>query len=314
MSNFYDYIWVEKYRPEKIEDCILPEKLKSYFKGVIKEGQLQNMLFSGTPGIGKTSVAKALCNDIGCSFLVINASEENGIETLRTKIKQFVTTVSFNGKPKVVILDEADYLNANSVMPALRGFIEEFSSNCRFIFTCNNKNRIISALQSRLTHINFDIEKESKQKIALGYFNRIKFILNSEKITFKENDIITVISLKFPDFRSIINTIQRYVIDKELIIDRKNITNNETFEELLDLMISKNWNGMREWVVNNIDGDINLIIRKIYETFIPFAGDDVPSLVVLIGEYQYKSAFVIDQEINLVSMLTEIMGNVRLKR
>lgn len=306
------FIWVEKYRPRKINDCILPESQKEYFKQMVAKGEIQNMLLCGTAGTGKTTIARALCEELQTDYMIINGSEESGIDVLRTKIKQFASTVSFSGNTKVVILDEADYLNPNSTQPALRGFIEEFASNCRFILTCNFKNRIIPPLHSRCAVIEFKIPNIEKQKIASQFFNRVVNILVNENIEFDKKVIAKVVEKHFPDFRRTLNELQRYsqsgCIDEGILVS----VSEANMKDLVSAIKDKDWKKMRGWVVNNLDNDPVSLFRKIYDTFVPLT-NQVPQLVLTIADYQYKSAFVADQEINLVACLTEIMASVELK-
>lgn len=306
------FLWVEKYRPRSLEDCILPAEQKAAFQEFIDKGEIQNMLLCGGAGMGKTTVARALCEQLGTDYLVINGSEESGIDVLRTKIKQFASTVSFTGKTKVIILDEADYLNPNSTQPALRGFIEEFSKNCRFIFTCNYKNRIIPPLHSRCAVIEFKYSKQEKPKIAAKFLKRVQFILQNEGITFDEKVIAALLLKYFPDYRRIINELQRYsasgTID-EGILARVGEVNTQ---ELVDSLKEKDWKRMRSWVVNNIDNDPHGIFRKMYDDLVDKVVQ-VPELVLILADYQYKAAFVADHEINLVACLTEIMATVKFK-
>ena len=308
-----EYLWVEKYRPRKIDSCILSKELKSFFKTIIKKGDIQNMLLSGTAGTGKTTIARALCEELDSDYIIINGSEESGIDVLRTKIKQFASTVSFTGNTKVVILDEADYLNPNSTQPALRGFIEEFSNNCRFIFTCNFKNRIIQPLHSRCTSIDFKIPKEEKPKIAAGFFKRVLDILTDENIPFNEKVVAKVVEKYFPDYRRTLNELQRYAhsgnIDEGILTNIVEVNVNELIESLKE----KDWKRMRMWVVNNLDNDPQTLFRMIFDTIVPLT-NQVPQLVLTIADYQYKAAFVSDQEINLVACLTEIMAGVSIEK
>lgn len=306
------FLWVEKYRPRTIDACILSEEQKKYFSDLVKNGEIQNLLLCGSAGTGKTTVARALCEELNSDYIVINGSEESGIDVLRTKIKQFASTVSFTGNTKVVILDEADYLNPNSTQPALRGFIEEFASNCRFIFTCNFKNRIIAPLHSRCAVIEFKIPKAEKQKIAMQFFNRIISILEEEGITFDKKVVARVIEKHFPDFRRVLNELQKYSqsgsIDEGILINLA----DANIQELIDSLKEKDWKKMRAWVVNNLDNDPATLFRKIYDSIVPLT-NQVPQLVLTIADYQYKAAFVSDQEINLVACLTEIMASVEIK-
>jgi DNA polymerase III delta prime subunit len=306
------FLWVEKYRPRKLEDCILPAEQKQIFEDMIAKGEIQNMLLCGSAGVGKTTVARALCEELQTDYIIINGSEESGIDVLRTKIKQFASTVSFTGKTKVVILDEADYLNPNSTQPALRAFIEEFSANCRFIFTCNFKNRIISPLHSRCAVIEFKITKDDKPKIAAKFFNRIKFILQNENVETDLKVVAKVVEKHFPDYRRILNELQRYSVSGK--IDEGILVNlsEDNMNALKNALKDKDWRAMRAWVTNNLDNDPTSIIRKIYDTMVPDVVQ-VPQLILLLADYQYKSAFVADQEINLVACLTEVMASVEFK-
>ena len=306
-----DFLWVEKYRPRKINECILPSELKSYFSNIVAKGEIQNMLLCGSAGTGKTTVARALCEELKTDYIVINGSEESGIDVLRTKIKQFASTVSFSGNTKVVILDEADYLNPNSTQPALRGFIEEFSNNCRFIFTCNYKNRIIQPLHSRCAVVEFKLPSEEKQKVAAQFFNRVSGILTHEEIQFDKKVVAKVVEKHFPDFRRTLNELQRYsqsgMIDEGILIN----LSDANMSELISSIKEKDWKRMRMWVVNNLDNDPQTLFRKIYDSLVPLT-NQVPQLVLTVADYQYKAAFVSDQEINLVACLTEIMASVTL--
>lgn len=303
------YLWVEKYRPKKIDDCILPKEQKEYFKNLVKNGDIQNMLLCGTAGTGKTTVARALCEELNSDYIIINGSEESGIDVLRTKIKSFASTVSFTGNTKVVILDEADYLNPNSTQPALRGFIEEFANNCRFIFTCNFKNRIIQPLHSRCAVVEFKIPNSEKPKLAAQFFKRLSDIMSQESIQFDPKVMAKVVEKHFPDFRRTLNELQRYAQSGS--IDEGILTNlsDANMNDLIASLKSKDWKKMRAWVVGNLDNDPVSLFRKIYDTLVPLT-NQVPQLVLTIADYQYKSAFVSDQEINLVACLTEIMASV----
>ena len=306
------YIWVEKYRPKTIDECILPKDQKDYFKNLVANGEIQNMLLCGTAGTGKTTVARALCEELKSDYIIINGSEESGIDVLRTKIKSFASTVSFTGNTKVVILDEADYLNPNSTQPALRGFIEEFANNCRFIFTCNFKNRIIQPLHSRCAVIEFKIPNKEKPTIAGAFFRRVTDILSFENIQADSKVVAKVVEKHFPDFRRTLNELQRYSqsgqIDEGILTNLSDVNMNDLVKALKD----KDWKKMRSWVVHNMDSDPVSLFRKIYDTLLPLT-NQVPQLVLTLADYQYKSAFVSDQEINLVACLTEIMASVELK-
>jgi DNA polymerase III delta prime subunit len=307
-----EFLWVEKYRPRKLEDCILPADQKTIFLEMLAKGEIQNMLLCGGAGMGKTTVARALCEELQTDYIVINGSEESGIDVLRTKIKQFASTVSFSGKPKVVILDEADYLNPNSTQPALRAFIEEFSSNCRFILTCNFKNRIIPPLHSRTAVIEFKLPKADKPKIAAAFFKRVTEIMSIEKIEADGKVIAKVIEKHFPDYRRVLNELQRYSasgkIDEGIFVN----LGESNMQELVSSLKDGDWKKMRTWVVNNIDNDPGTIFRKLYDTLTDQV-KQVPQLILLLADYQYKAAFCADQEINLVACLTEIMAAVEFK-
>jgi DNA polymerase III delta prime subunit len=306
------FLWVEKYRPKTIDECILSKEQKDYFKNLVKNGEIQNMLLCGTAGTGKTTVARALCEELNSDYIIINGSEESGIDVLRTKIKSFASTVSFTGNTKVVILDEADYLNPNSTQPALRGFIEEFANNCRFIFTCNFKNRIIAPLHSRCAVVEFKIPNKEKPAIAGAFFKRVVDILATENIQADNKVVAKVVEKHFPDFRRTLNELQKYAqsgsIDEGILVN----IGDANMKDLVDSIKEKDWKKMRAWVVNNLDNDPVALFRRIYDTFIPIT-NQVPQLVLTIADYQYKSAFVSDQEINLVACLTEIMASVELK-
>jgi DNA polymerase III delta prime subunit len=292
------FLWVEKYRPKELQDCILPESVKEQFQQFINKKEIPNLLLTGTAGTGKTTLARALCEELGCDYIIINGSDEGRqIDTLRTKIKQFASAVSFGGETKVVIIDEADYLNRDSVQPALRAFIETFSENCRFVFTCNYANRIIDPLHSRTTVIDFRIAPKDRPKMASKFLERMKYILNVEGVEY------------FPDYRRVINELQRYsvsgVIDEGILSNFQEINAKNLIESLRE----KDWKKMRQWVVNNVDTDPQAVFRQIYDILLPEV-KGIPHLVLLIADYQYKAAFVADQEINLTACLTEIMANV----
>ncbi len=309
-----DFLWVEEYRPKTIDDCILPQSLKTLFQSFIDKGELSNLLFSGTPGIGKTTVAKALCEQLNCDWIMINGSEEGGIDVLRNKIKNFASTVSLSGGKKVVILDEADYLNPQSTQPALRGFIEEFHANCRFILTCNFKNRLIDPLHSRFSNIEFKIANKEKPKLASKLFERATNILTEQNVDYDKKVLAELIKKHFPDFRKLINELQRYsvsgVIDAGILVN----VSDENLKTLVHRLKDKEFGEMRKWVVNNIDNDPVKVFRKIYDSMYEnLQPETIPHAVLIIADYQYKSAFVADQEINLVACLTELMSQVKFK-
>lgn len=309
-----NFLWVEKYRPQTIDECVLPESLKKTFREFIDSGELPNFLFCGSAGVGKTTVAKALCNEVGAEYLFINGSEESGIDVLRSKIKSFASSVSLTDAKKVVILDEADYLNPNSTQPALRGFIEEFSNNCRFIFTCNFKNRIIEPLHSRCAVIDFKIDSSEKPKIAAAFFKRVKNILETEGIESDPKVVAELVSKHFPDYRRVLNELQRYsvsgVIDAGILVN----VSDESYVELIKNMKAKNFTEVRKWVAKNSDVDSSEIFRKFYDKATDYLQpQSIPQLVLILADYQYKAAFVADAEINIMAALTEIMGTLSFK-
>ena len=310
-----EFLYVEKYRPQNIEDTILPQQYKDQFKEFVKQGEIPNLLLSGSAGCGKTTIAKALCNELGADFIVINGSDEGRlIDTLRTKVKNFASTMSLQGGPKVVILDEADYISADSVQPALRGFIEEFSSNCRFIFTCNYKNRIIPALHSRTTVIDFKISPEEKPKLAQQFMKRVKTILDTEGVTYDDKVIAELIMRFFPDFRRILNELQRYGVSGTIDSGLLSSLTEEKFTPLINMLQEKNWGAMRKWVGQNSDQDFTSLYRKVFNALeVRLEPQSIPAAVLVIADYQYKAAFAMDSEINFTACLTEIMSVCKFK-
>jgi len=309
-----DILWVEKYRPVTIDDCILPSELKQTFQQFVDNEEIPNLLLTGTAGVGKTTVAKAMLEQIGCTYMMINGSEESGIDTLRTKIKNFASTVSMDGKRKYVILDEADYLNPQSTQPALRGFIEEFSRNCGFILTCNFRNRIIEPLHSRCSTVEFRIPNEEKPKLAMGFMKRVQHILETENVNSNEKVVADLINKFFPDWRRCLNELQRYSatgsIDAGILVN----LSDASIKELVSFIKDKDFKSCREWVVHNLDNDPHRVYRRIYDSLSGNVPDSaVPHCVLILGDYSYKSAFVADQEINLLACLTEMMTSVQFK-
>lgn len=306
-------LWTEKYRPRKVEDCILHDSIKKTFEEFVKQGKIPNLLLSGSAGVGKTTIARALCDEIGLDYIIINGSDENGIDVLRTKIKNYASSVSLSGGRKVVIIDEADYLNPNSIQPALRGAIEEFASNCSFIFTCNYKNRIINPIHSRCTVIDFK-QNGQKAELAKQFFKRVEWILQQEEIKYEPQVVAEIIKKHFPDNRRILNELQRYgvggVIDKGILSSVAEVS----LGNLIKALKEKNFGDMRKWVVQNLDNDPVRIYREIYDSLYEhLEADSIPYAVVILAKYQYQSAFVADQEINLVACLTEYMVELRFK-
>jgi len=306
MSN--DFLWVEKYRPKTIAECILPTELEQTFQGIVSGGEMPNMLFTGTAGVGKTTVAKALCNELGLDWILINGSEEGNIDTLRGKIKQFASSVSLQGGYKVVILDEADYLNPQSTQPALRGFIEEFANNCRFILTCNFKNRIIEPLHSRCGVYDFTLTKKALPGLCQNFMDRAEDILQKENVEYNKKSLAEIIMKFAPDWRRVLNELQRKSITGNIdTIDTK----TDNYDELFTMLKQKDFKKMRSWVANNIDTDASAIFRAIYDRAVEkIAPQSIPQLVLILADYQYKNAFVADHELNVVACLTEVMANV----
>lgn len=312
MSN--DFLWVEKYRPRKIAETILPKQLKETFQAIVNSGQMQNMLFTGTAGLGKTTVARALCNEMGLDFIVVNGSEEGNIDTLRGKIKQFASSVSLSGGYKVVILDEADYLNPQSTQPALRAFIEEFSNNCRFILTCNFKNRVIEPLHSRCSVYEFNTTKKDMAGLAGQFMKRLEFILTTEGVKYEQQAVVDLIMKFAPDWRRTINECQRLGSNGGSVHVVNGNNGGDVFSDLLASLKAKDFKKMRSWVVNNQDVDTATVFRGLFDrmndTVQP---QSIPQLVLILADYQYKDAFVADHELNMVACMTEIMAGVAFK-
>jgi len=302
-------LWTEKYRPKKIEDCILPERLKKPFQEYVNQGNIPNLLLSGGAGVGKTTVAKAMCEEIGCDYMVINGSDESGIDTFRTKIKNYASSMSLSGGRKVIIIDEADYLNPNSTQPALRNAIEEFAVNCSFIFTCNYKTRIIEPLHSRCAVIDFGLKNDEKASMASQFFKRLQGVLQSEKVDFDDKVIAELVKKHFPDFRRVLNELQRYSQFGKIDVGVLAQIGNIQLDEIVKHIKNKDFGAIRKWVASN-DLDTNTMFRQIYDSLYDFMKpQSIPQAVLIIADYQYKNAFVADPEINLVACLTELMAN-----
>jgi DNA polymerase III delta prime subunit len=308
------FLWVEKYRPTKVDECILPSNLKQTFKEFVKQKTIPNLILSGGAGVGKTTIAKAMLNEIGATSMMINGSEESGIDILRTKIKNFASTSSLEGGRKYLILDESDYLNPQSTQPALRGFMEEFHKNCGFILTCNYKNRLIEPLHSRCSGVDFKIPKEERPHLATAFFKRVKSILEQEGIKHDDKVILELITKYFPDWRRTLNELQKYSvsgqIDSGILVNLSEVSINE----LMDALKKKEFTTVRKWIVNNLDNDPNRMFRLIYDSLYDYLDSGtIPHAVIIIGEYSYKSAFVADQEINMLACMTELMIKVKFK-
>lgn len=308
MNDVNNVLWVEKYRPKTLSDCILPIDLNAVFKGMVKEGTIPNMLFYGKAGTGKTTVARALAVDIGAEYIIINCSEENGIDTLRTKIRQYASTVSLSGNLKVIILDEFDYANPQSIQPALRGAIEEFHKNCRFILTCNYKSRVIEPLHSRCTGIDFTVPNAEKAQIAKAMMGRIEYILKTENIPYEQQVIANLIKKHFPDLRRIINELQKYSSSGKIDVGILSQGSSESYKELMGYMKSKDFTSCRKWVVQNLDLNTAEFFKRLYtELYSTLKPNSVPPAILHIADYQYKSAFAADQEINTMALLVQLM-------
>jgi len=308
VSDVTNLLWVEKYRPKTLSDCILPTDLSIVFNGMVKEGTIPNMMLYGKAGTGKTTVARALANDLNADSIVINCSEENGIDTLRTKIRNYCSTVSLNGGLKIVILDEFDYANAQSIQPALRGAIEEFANNCRFIMTCNYKNRIIDPLHSRCTGIDFTVPSSEKAQVAVGILKRIEYILNNEKIPYDTQVLSNLVKKHFPDIRRVINELQRYSSSGKIDVGILGQGSSESYKELLGFMKAKDFTSCRKWVIQNLDLNTADFYKRLYmELYTALKPNSIPQAILIIAEYQYKSGFAADQEINTMALIVQLM-------
>lgn len=300
-------LWTEKYRPATVADCILPERLKQPFAEYVRQRMIPNLLLAGGAGVGKTTIAKAMCNEIGCDYLVINGSDESGIDTFRTKIKNYASSLSLAGGRKVIIIDEADYLNPNSTQPALRGAMEEFAGNCSFIFTCNFKNRIIEALHSRCAVVEFNLKSAEKQKMAADFFSRVRTILKTESVEYDQKVLAEVIKKFFPDFRRIINELQRYSQFGKIDVGLLSHLGDIEITEIVKFLKEKDFGALRKWVGSH-EVEPSTLYRKLYDNMYEVVKkESIPQVVLLLADYQYKGAFVADQEINVMALLVELM-------
>ena len=306
-------LWTEKYRPQTVSDCILPERLKTVFQEYVNQKQIPNLLLSGGAGVGKTTIAKAMCNEIGCDYMVINGSDESGIDVFRTKIKNYASSMSLSGGRKVIIIDEADYLNPNSTQPALRNAIEEFASNCSFIFTCNYKTRIIEPLHSRCAVVDFGLQNGEKAQMASAFFKRIEFVLDSEKVDYDKKVIAELIKKHFPDFRRVINELQRYSQLGKIDVGILSQIGDISITQIVKHLKEKDFASVRKWAATT-EVDNTTFFRKLYDSLYDIMKpQSIPQTVLILADYQYKQAFVADAEINLVACLTEIMANAEFK-
>lgn len=309
-----DFLWVEKFRPRSIDSAILPSTLKTTFQQFVDQKNVPNLLLTGRAGIGKTTVARAMLEQLQCDYIIINGSMNGNIDTLRNEIKDFASSISFSGGRKYVILDEADYLNPNSTQPALRNFMEEYSKNCGFIMTCNFKNKIIEPLHSRCSVVEFKIDKEDKPKMASQFYKRVCNILDQESVQYDQKAVIEVITKFFPDWRRVLNELQRYSatgkIDSGILVN----FSEDNLKKLVELLKAKNFSEVRKWVAENNDLDQAVFFRKLYDTASQYLKpNSIPQLVITLADYQYKAAFVADHEINILACLTEIMAEGEFK-
>lgn len=305
--NLRHALWVERYRPATVEDCILPDRLKVPFREYVKTKTIPNLLLAGTAGVGKTTIARALCNEVGCDYIIINGSDESGIDTFRTKIKNYASSLSMMGGRKVIIIDEADYLNPNSTQPALRGAMEEFAGNCSFIFTCNHKNRIIEPLHSRCAVVEFALKGTEKQKMAAAFFTRVQAILKTESVEYDQKVLAELVTKYFPDFRRVLNELQRYSKFGKIDVGILSHIGDVDITEVVGYLKAKDFGSLRKWVGSHTI-EPTVLFRKIYDGMYEILKpESIPQVVLLLADYGYKSAFVVDQEINTMACLVELI-------
>ena len=307
-----EFLWVERWRPHTIADCILPKGQQEVFAEFVKKGEIPNMILAGTSGVGKTTVARAMCEEIGCDYIIINGSEDSGIDMLRTRLRHFASSVSFSGKVKIAIIDEADYLNPNSTQPAFRGFIEEFSKNCRFIFTCNNKSKIIPQLHSRAAVIDFKIDKADRPKMAAKFMARVQYILAAEGIVGEEAVVAGLLKKHFPDYRRILSELQVYSARGTIDAGILGVTTDSNLKPLIEALKEKDFRKMRLWVASNEEETPQILFRKLFDELVDKVSE-APQLVLVLADYGYKSAFCTDQTLNTTACMTEIMASVSFK-
>ena len=316
MSSDKLFLWVEKYRPQTVEDCILPENTKKLFQGFLEQGEIPNLLLSGSAGVGKTTIAKALCQELGADYYVINGSDEGRfLDTVRNQAKTFASTVSLTSESrhKVIIIDEADNTTPD-VQLLLRASIEEFQANCRFIFTCNYKNKVIEPLHSRCSVVDFSVNGKHKVQVAEAFFHRVKVILEMEMISYEEKVVAEVVTKYFPDFRRTLNELQRYAATGKIDTGILGASNDFSIDKLVGYLRKKEFTNMKKWVAQNMDNEPHVIMRKVYDNLYQhFDSSSIPEAVLIIAEYQYKSSFVVDQEINMVAFMTELMMRCQIK-
>ncbi len=307
-------LWVEKYRPHTIADCILPDEYKSTFQSYVDRKEIPHLLLCGTPGTGKTTVARALCDEIGCDYLMINGSDESGIDTFRVKIKNYASAMSLGGGKKVIIIDEADYLNPNSTQPAMRAAMEEFAHNCTFIMTCNFKNRIIEPLHSRCAVIDFKIDNAEKPAIAAGFFKRVTQILKTEGIDYDTKVVVELINKHFPDYRRILNELQRYSVSGKIDAGLLVNMSDESYKTLVDYLKDKDFKKTRQWIAQNSDIETSSLFDHLYDKASDYLDPaSIPTMVLVLADYQYKDAFVANHELNTMAAMTEIMMQCKFK-